>query len=91
MMETTEATLDTCCRGEVIVRARERRGWKQADLARELRVSRNCVSQWERGRRWPNRHHLKALRLTLDLSAKELEPEEAQTRQIGAGARGGGA
>lgn len=36
-------------------------GWTQADLARELGVSKSTVTRWLSGERLPNRDHISAL------------------------------
>jgi transcriptional regulator with XRE-family HTH domain len=47
--------------GEHIADLRGRRGWSQAQLADELRVTRTVVSAWENDRRLPRADHLEEL------------------------------
>jgi len=42
--------------GLAIRRARERKRWRQEDLAAAVGVSRNAVDAWENGRTYPNRN-----------------------------------
>ena len=58
--------------GEVIRRARLRRGWTQDQLADALGVQRSYVSQWETGaRKWPQ-EHVRAIADTLGLSQVDM-------------------
>jgi len=42
--------------GILIQRARHRKGWTQAQLAAELKVSKSTVANWERGEHFPLRY-----------------------------------
>ncbi|MDQ3728773.1 MAG: helix-turn-helix domain-containing protein [Actinomycetota bacterium] len=59
--------------GEQIRQQRERLGWDQADLAREVGgVTQQTVSRWERGASRPRRHVIVRLASLLDLDPREL-------------------
>jgi putative transcriptional regulator len=68
------STKDPLCRelGKRIVRARERRGWKQADLAKRLGVPRERLGKWERGLHAPSLEDLAALSEVLEMPLGEL-------------------
>jgi transcriptional regulator with XRE-family HTH domain len=63
--------------GGRITDVRIRKDWTQADLARELGVSRDRVSKWERGENAPPLDVLVALRTVLGVSLDELIAGEA--------------
>jgi ribosome-binding protein aMBF1 (putative translation factor) len=56
--------------GTRIKRARERRHWRQADLARAIRVDVKTVGNWERGQTIP-RNRIGAIEETLGISLTE--------------------
>jgi len=58
--------------GKRIVQRRERRGWKQAELAARLGVSRDQLGKWERGRNAPSLEDLAALSEVLEASLEQL-------------------
>ncbi|MCP4383137.1 MAG: helix-turn-helix domain-containing protein [Hyphomicrobiales bacterium] len=58
--------------GDQIRAARRRRGWGQAELARELDLRQQTVSRWERGESRPQRHVVAKLASLLDLDQREL-------------------
>lgn len=59
--------------GKTIRAAREARELTQADIARELKVSRAAVGQWEAGETEPKRANLRLLAKFLGLDAAALE------------------
>ena len=58
--------------GARIVKARERRGWKQAELAGRLGVQRERLGSWERGRSAPSLEDLALLSEVLEVPFEEL-------------------
>ena len=58
--------------GARIVEARNRRGWKQAELARRLGVQRERLGSWERGRTPPGLEDLALLSEVLEVPFEEL-------------------
>jgi Zn-dependent peptidase ImmA (M78 family)/DNA-binding XRE family transcriptional regulator len=58
--------------GAAIRRAREERGWSQADLARRLDRTQTAVSYWEAGRRSPDVDDLFSLASILDVDVTAL-------------------
>jgi transcriptional regulator with XRE-family HTH domain len=62
--------------GTRIKRARERRHWRQADLARAIGVNVKTVGNWERGHTIP-RNRIGAIEATLGISLTEDEAAEA--------------
>jgi Zn-dependent peptidase ImmA (M78 family)/DNA-binding XRE family transcriptional regulator len=58
--------------GAQIRRAREEKGWSQADLARRLDRTQTSVSYWEQGRRSPDLDDLFTLASVLDVDVTEL-------------------
>jgi transcriptional regulator with XRE-family HTH domain len=58
--------------GARIVKARMRRGWRQAELARRLGVQRERLGSWERGRRAPRMEELVLLSEVLEVPFEEL-------------------
>jgi transcriptional regulator with XRE-family HTH domain len=58
--------------GRRIVRLREAKGWKRAELARRLGVKRERLGTWERGSRTPPLQALIGLRRVLGVSIDEL-------------------
>jgi transcriptional regulator with XRE-family HTH domain len=61
--------------GTRIKRARERRHWRQADLARALGVDVKTVGNWERGQTIP-RNRIGAIEETLGVEISGGEPED---------------
>lgn len=61
--------------GRVIARARQRKRLTQAELARQLGVSRTSVAQWENGVHFPQRN-LGAIEEVLDISLDGYQPEQ---------------
>lgn len=59
--------------GSVIARARQRKRWTQAELARQLGVNRMTVVSWEAGKNFPLRN-LGAIEEALDISLDGYEP-----------------
>ena len=58
--------------GSVIARARQRKRWTQAELAKRLGVGRDAVSDWETGKSYPQRNRWKLEDiLGVDLSQRE--------------------
>lgn len=51
----------------LIKRAREKKGWTQAELSRQVNVTRQTVADWEKGRSAPNRKRASAVALALNL------------------------
>ncbi|HEV8583018.1 MAG TPA: helix-turn-helix transcriptional regulator [Thermoanaerobaculia bacterium] len=58
--------------GKRIVQARQRRGWKQADLAKRLEVPRERLGRWEQGRNAPSLEDLAALSEVLEMPLGDL-------------------
>jgi len=58
--------------GRRIVARRERRGWKQAELAARLGVTRDQLGKWERGRNAPSLEDLAALSEVLEATLEQL-------------------
>jgi transcriptional regulator with XRE-family HTH domain len=58
--------------GARIVEARQRRGWKQAELAGRLGVQRERLGSWERGRTAPGVEDLALLSEVLEVPFEEL-------------------
>ncbi len=58
--------------GERIVRARERRGWSQKELASRLGIHRERLGKWERGRNAPGVEDLAPLSEVLGVPFEEL-------------------
>jgi transcriptional regulator with XRE-family HTH domain len=58
--------------GERIVRARERRGWSQKELASRLEIPRERLGAWERGRNAPGVEDLSPLSEVLGVPFEEL-------------------
>ncbi len=58
--------------GARIVKARKRRGWKQAELAGRLGVQRERLGSWERGRSAPSLEDLALLSEVLEVPFEEL-------------------
>lgn len=62
--------------GAKVTEARQRKGWTQADLARELGVSFQAIWHWEGGGvRPPNVKRLAEIAIALDVSVSELVEE----------------
>jgi transcriptional regulator with XRE-family HTH domain len=62
--------------GTRIKRARERRHWRQADLARAIGVNVKTVGNWERGQTIP-RTRIGAIEATLSISLADDAPSES--------------
>jgi transcriptional regulator with XRE-family HTH domain len=62
--------------GERIREARRVKGWTEATLARELRMTRTTISRWERGKSEPRRRSLLALARALDRPPEWFRPSE---------------
>lgn len=58
--------------GTRIVALRERKGWSQARLARQLGVGRTRLGKWETGEHAPPLHLLIALKEALEVSFDQL-------------------
>lgn len=58
--------------GKAIARARQRKGWKQTELAELLGVHETTVVAWETGRHYPKRN-LGAIEEALGISLAEYE------------------
>ena len=54
--------------GEKLKQLRIGRGWTQAELARELYVSRSAVAKWEQGRGYPSLELLEKLSYIFNFS-----------------------
>jgi len=80
-METLQWTM-----GDRIRKAREVRGWKQADLAVQLRVSRTTIVTWERDQHRPRRREIDDMAMVFGLSAAWLEhgtePPDGDTASV---------
>ena len=78
--------------GEQIIRARQAKGWSQAQLAEKLHVVRQTVSKWEQGRSVPDVQALVQLSQVLEVPLEELlggpepdrTPSAGETAQIAA-------
>lgn len=70
--------------GQRIVRLRRERRWKQAELARRVGVTRECLSHWERGAATPPLTALVALRSLFRVSLDELVTGETRGRWLSA-------
>jgi transcriptional regulator with XRE-family HTH domain len=57
-------------------------GLSQADLAKQLDVSRTAVSKWFRGESFPRPDKLLKMALTVDLPYEELICEDAGTEPV---------
>ena len=57
---------------ERIKRARQERGWSQAELARRMSVTQPSVAEWESGRKAPNMKNLVRLAKLLDVGFEWL-------------------
>lgn len=66
--------------GENLRAAREARGLTQKDLAQQLYVTRQTVSRWETGARYPDLYMTKRLAAFLDLSVDALLGEDTMNR-----------
>jgi len=62
--------------GEQLRKAREAKGMTQQTLAEELYVTRQTVSRWECGDRFPDLITTKKLSQTLEISVDELLSED---------------
>lgn len=58
--------------GKAIARARQRKRWKQTELAERLGVHETTVVAWETGRHYPRRH-IVAIEEVLEISLAEYE------------------
>jgi transcriptional regulator with XRE-family HTH domain len=69
--------------GERIVKARRRRGWSQRELARRLKMSRERLGGWERGRRAPGLPEMALLSEALGVPFEELMGRGRAEESIG--------
>jgi transcriptional regulator with XRE-family HTH domain len=68
--------------GRRIVQARKRRGWSQAELARQLGIKRERVGNWERGENAPRLEELALLGQVLRISLDELVYGKRRGRRL---------
>ncbi len=68
--------------GEKLKRTREERGMTQQTLADKLYVTRQAVSRWERGSRYPDLMMAKQLAKELDVTIDELVSGEEYRRNV---------
>ena len=61
---------------ETLILERKKRGMSQEDLAAKLHVSRQAVSNWERGKSYPDLETLSLIASALEVSVSELLPEK---------------
>ena len=74
-----EAALHNVCTetfGQRLEWSLERRGWNYSDLARELKISRNAVSQWANDKNGPSKESVIKAAKALRVNAKWLETGE---------------
>jgi len=64
--------------GKIIRNAREKLGWSQARLAREVGVSRAAVGQWENDETAPTRKHAPAVARVLAVPLGAIDPRQPQ-------------
>ncbi len=69
--------------GEKVKQIREERGMTQQTLADKLYVTRQAVSRWERGARYPEHLTAKKIAIILDVSLDELLSGEELKENIG--------
>ncbi len=69
--------------GEKLKRTREEKGMTQQTLADKLYVTRQAVSRWERGSRYPDLMMAKQLAKELDVTIDELVSGEEYRRNVG--------
>ena len=84
-MQTKEGTYFMMEFGEKVKQIREERGMTQQTLADKLYVTRQAVSRWERGARYPELLTAKKIAIILDVSLDELLSGEALKEDIGRG------
>lgn len=65
---------------ERIKRARQERGWSQAELARRMSVTQPSVAEWESGRKAPNMKNLVRLAKLLDVGFEWLSTGRGEMR-----------
>jgi transcriptional regulator with XRE-family HTH domain len=65
--------------GVIIRAARERLGWSQAQLARQVGVSRAAIGQWEADETAPTRKHAPAVAQALQLPLGVVDPRAPQS------------
>lgn len=58
--------------GKRVREAREKHGWSQGELARQLGVTPGCVSLWESGKREPKFYSVQRVSLALGVSGDWL-------------------
>jgi len=63
---------------QVIREARRRKGWKQVDLARAMKVKQSAISQWESGKFLPDVENRVKLAGVLGLRIDDLLPEQSK-------------
>jgi len=69
--------------GEQIKQARIELNWTQSILALILKVSKNCVSNWERNKQVPNKAMQKKLERVLKIKFQEEETKKQEKNSIG--------
>lgn len=57
---------------QLLVRARQARGWSQADVASKLKTTTQVVNKWERGAHFPGPHYRQALCALYEKTPEEL-------------------
>lgn len=67
--------------GENLVRLRKLRGLSQQEVAEELDVTRQSISQWEAGRTFPSMQKQIALSQLYGVPLEELYPEETTEKE----------
>ena len=65
---------------ERIKKARQERGWSQAELARRMSVTQPSVAEWESGRKAPNMKNLVHLARQLDVGFEWLSTGRGEMR-----------
>lgn len=63
-------------------RARQRRGYNQAQLAQKIGVGTSCISQYERGKRTPNLKTMSLISHVLDVSLDDLVPYVEDSKSV---------
>ncbi|PHP68166.1 hypothetical protein CSC94_05815 [Zhengella mangrovi] len=61
--------------GRRVYRAMIAKGWRQSELARQSRLTRDSISQYVRGKSFPTRYSLDCLARALEVPAHELIPD----------------
>ncbi len=68
--------------GRRIVRERQRRGWRQGDLARRMGIKRERMGNWERGENAPRLEELALLAEVLRVSLDDLVLGKRRGRRL---------